>query len=133
MTHFNFLWALKHKLPYLRGVPWGVHYNAQQDVAQILQVVLDELKCVPLAAIHLISNTQKIAVSSYTWFCSAESEENLDILTLPVSGDIQSSTNQFLKPDVLSSQNKWFCPSCSALSERTRKTCIINYAPILIL
>ena len=102
-------------------------------MAQILQVVLDELKGVPLAAIHLISNTQKIAVSSNTWFCSSESEENLDILNLPVLADIQTSTNQFLKPEVLSSQKKWFCPSCSALSESTRKICIINSAPILIL
>ena len=53
----NFLWALKHKLSNLRGVPFD--FNTQQDVAAILQVVLDELKGVSLVASHLISNTQK--------------------------------------------------------------------------
>ena len=46
---------------------------------------------------------------------------------------MQTSMNQFLKPEILSSQNKWFCPSCNLLSESTRETCIINSAPILII
>ena len=119
------------KLPSLRGLPFD--FNTQQDVVEISQVVLDELKGVFLAASQLISNTQKITVSCNTCFCSSESEEILDILTLPVSADIQTSINQFLKPEILSSQNKWFCPSCSVLSESTRETCIINSAPILII
>ena len=41
--------------------------------------------------------------------------------------------NQLLKPEILSSQNKWFCPSCNLLSESTRETCIINSVPILII
>ena len=41
--------------------------------------------------------------------------------------------NQFLKPEILSSQIKWFCPSCNVLSKSTRKTCIINSAAILII
>ena len=50
----NFLWALKCKLSNLRGVPFD--FNTQQDVAEILQVILDELKGVSLAASQLISN-----------------------------------------------------------------------------
>ena len=60
------------------------------------------------------------------------SEENLDLVTLPVSGDIQTSMNQFLKREILTSHNKWFCPSCN-LCESTRETCIVNSAPILII
>ena len=127
----NFLWALKRKLSNFRGVPFD--FNTQQDVAEILQVVLDELKGVSLAASQLISNTQKITVSCNTCFCFSESEQNLDILTLPLSADIQASISQFLKPEILSSHNKWFCPSCKAYSERTRETCFINSAPILII
>ena len=52
----NFLWALKRKLSNLTGVPFD--FNTQQDVAEILQVVLDELKGVSLAASQLISNTK---------------------------------------------------------------------------
>ena len=127
----NFLWALKRKLSIIRGVPFN--FNTQQDVAEILQVVLDELKGISIAASHLICNTQKITVSCNTCFCSSVSEENLDIVTLPVSADIQTSTNQFLKPEILTSQNKWFCPSCNLLCESTRETCIINSTPILII
>ena len=127
----NFSWALKCKLSIIRGVPFD--FNTQQDVAEILQVVLDEVKGISLAASHLICNTQKITVSCNTCFCSSVSEENLDIVTLPVSTDIQTSMNQFLKPEILSSQNKWFCPSCNLLFESTRETCIINSAPILII
>ena len=50
----NFLWGLKRKLSNLRGVPFD--FNTQQDLAEILQVVLDELKGVSLAASQLISN-----------------------------------------------------------------------------
>ena len=61
------------------------------------------------------------------------SEENLDIATLPVSADFQTSMNQFLKWGILSLQNRWFCPSCNLLSGSTRETCIINSVPILII
>ena len=127
----NFLWVLKRKLFNLRGVPFD--FKTQEDVAEISQVVLDELKGVYLAASQLISNTQKIIVSCNTCFCSSESEETLGILFLPVLLDIEASINQFLKPETLSSQNKWVCPSCRVLSESTRETCIINSAPILII
>ena len=52
----NFLWALRRKLSIIRGVPFD--FNTQQDVAEILQAVLDELKGLSLAS-HLICNTQK--------------------------------------------------------------------------
>ena len=107
----NFLWALKRKLSIIRGVPFD--FNTQHDVAEILQAVLDEVKGISLAASHLICNTQKIKVSCNTCFCS--------------------SMNQFLKPETLSSQNKWFCPSCNLLSESTREICIINSSPILLI
>ena len=120
----NFLWALKRKLSIIRGVPFN--FNTHQDVAEIIQVVLDELKGISIAASHLICNTQKITVSCNTCFCSSVSEENLDIVTLPVSADIQASMNQFLKQEILTSQNKWFCLSCNLLCESTWETYIIN-------
>ena len=66
-------------------------------MVEILQVVLDELKSISIAESNLVCNTQKIAVSCNTCFCSSASEENLDIVALPVSADIQNSMNQFLK------------------------------------
>ena len=41
--------------------------------------------------------------------------------------------NQFLKPEILTSQNKRFCSPCNLLCESTRETCIMNSAPILII
>ena len=38
----NFLWALKRRLSIIRGVSFN--FNTQQDVAEILQLVLDEMK-----------------------------------------------------------------------------------------
>ena len=57
----DFLWTLKRNLSSTRVAPFDL--NSQQDVAEILQVVLDELKGVSLAASSLISNTQKTTVS----------------------------------------------------------------------
>ena len=127
----NFLCSLKCKLSNIRGVP--LDFNTKQDLAEILQVVLDQLKYVSLAASQLISNTQKTQVSCNTCFSYSVWEETLEIITLLVSTDIQTSINHFLKPEILSSQNKWFCPWCSVLFESTRETCIINSGPILII
>ena len=124
----NFLWALKRSLSSTRVTPFD--FNSQQDVAEILQVVLDELKGVSLAASSLISNTLRTTVSCNTCLCSSVSEENLDILPLQVSTGIQTSLKQFLSPEILSSGNKWFCPSWKTLSESTRGICV-NSAPSL--
>ena len=70
-------------------------------------------------------------MSCNTSLCSSVSEENLDILSLQVSTGIQTSLKQFLSPEIFTSGNKWFCPSCHALSESTGETCVMNSAPIL--
>ena len=85
----NFLWALKCSLSSTRVTPFG--FTSQQDVAEILQVVLDELKGVSLAASSLISNTLRTIISCNTCLCSSVSEDNLDILSLQVSTSIQTS------------------------------------------
>ena len=59
----KFLWVLKRKLSNLRGVPFD--FNAQQDVAEILQVVLDELKGMSLETSQLISDTKKHSFLQY--------------------------------------------------------------------
>ena len=115
----NFLLALKCKLSIIRAVPFD--FNTQQDVAEILKVVLDELKGISIAAIHLICNTEIIAVSCNTCFCSSLSEESLDIVTLPVSADVQTSMNQFVKQEILTLQNKYFWPSCNLFVKAPEK------------
>ena len=99
----NFLWALKRNLSSTRVTPFD--FNSQQDVAEILQVVLDELKGVSLAASSLMSNTLRTTVSCNTFLCSSVSEENLDRLSLKVSTGIKTSLKQYLSPEILTPGN----------------------------
>ena len=75
----------------MQFVKHEIDFNSQQDVLGILEVVLDELKGVSLAASSLIFNTLRATVSCHTCLCSSVSEENLDILSLQVSPGIQTS------------------------------------------
>ena len=125
----NFLWALKRSMSNTRVTPFD--FSSQQDVAVILQFVLDELKGVSLAASSLISNTLRTTVSCNTCLCSSVSEENLDILPLQVSTGTETSLNQFLSPEIFTPGNKWFCPTCNTFSDSTRETCVMNSAHIL--
>ena len=74
------IWALKRNLSSTRVAPFD--FNSQQDLAEILQVVLNELKGVSLAASSLISNTKRTTVPCNTCLCFFVSEEKLDILPL---------------------------------------------------
>ena len=84
----NFLWALARKISESRHGPFN--FNSQQDVAEVLQFVIDELKSTSVAASDLISNTIRINV-----LCFSAKEEILDILTMPLSPNINSSFSKF--------------------------------------
>ena len=86
-----------------------------------------------VAASDLISNTIRINISCNQCFCFSAKEEKLDILTIPLSPNINSSFSKFLKPEILESENKWFCPSCNCLTESTRETSIIGSTSILVI
>ena len=100
----NFLWALSRKISESRHVPFN--FNSQQDAAEVLQFVIDELKGTSVAASDLISNTIRINISCNQCFCFSAKEEKRDILTIPFSPTINSSLSKFLKPEILESENK---------------------------
>ena len=127
----NFLWALSRKISESRHVPFN--FNSQQDAAEVLQFVIDELKGTSVAASDLISNTIDINISCNQCFCFSAKEEKLDILTIPVSPNINSSLSKFLKPEILESGNEWFCPSCNCLTESARDTSITGFSSILVI
>ena len=54
------------------------------------------------------------------------------MLTISLSPNINSSLSKLLKPEILESENKWFCPSCSYLKNSTRETSIISLGSILV-
>ena len=127
----NFLWALSRKISESRHEPFN--FNSQQDAAEVLQFVIDELKGTSVVASDLISNTIRINISCNQCFCFSAKEEKLDILTIPLSPNINSSLSKFLKPEILKSENKWFCPSCNCLTKSTRETFIIGLSTILVI
>ena len=51
---------------------------------------------------------------------------------LPMSNNIKTSLDNLLDSETLSSQNKWFCPSCDTLTESTKETSITNSSSVLI-
>ena len=127
----NFLWALSRKISESRHVPFN--FNSQQDAAEVLQFVIEELKGTSVVASDLISNTIRINISCNQCFCFSAKEEKLDMLTIPLSPNINSSLSKFLKPEILESENKWFCPSCNCLTESTRETSIIGSSSTLVI
>ena len=127
----NFLWALSHKISESGHVPFN--FNSQQDAAEVLQFVIDELKGTSVVASDLISNTIRINISCNQCSCFSAKEEKLDILSIPLSPNINSSFSKFLKPKILESEDKWFCPSCNCLTESTKETSIIGSSSILVI
>ena len=122
----NFLWALSRKIPESRHVPFN--FNSQQDAAEVLQFATDELKGTSVAASDLISNTIRINISCNQCFCFSAKEEKLDILTIPLPPNINSSLSKFLKPEILESENM-----CNCVTESTRETFIIGSSSILVI
>ena len=120
----NFLWVLTCKISESRHAHFN--FNSQQDAPEVLQFVIDEVKGTSVAAGDLISNTIRINVLCNQYFCFSAKEEKLNILIFVLSPNINSSFSKVLKPEILESHNKWFCPSCNCLTESTRKTSIIS-------
>ena len=80
IDHSKFLWALKLKISSTRSAPFD--FNSQQDAAEILQVVFDELKGSSIRADDLLSNTLSTIVTYNSCFCSTVREEKLDIVSV---------------------------------------------------
>ena len=55
----NFLWALRNKIIRDHGLPFNS--NSQQDVPEILQIVIDELKGISQVADNIISSISTIS------------------------------------------------------------------------
>ncbi|XP_057299432.1 uncharacterized protein LOC130630050 [Hydractinia symbiolongicarpus] len=127
----NFLKALERKIHSYGNTTF--HYNSQQDVAEMLLLVFDELKGYSVIASQNISTEVSVSVSCNTCLCSSVTVENQDILTLSPSSSVQLSGSIFLTSENLENENKWFCPQCSLHQESTRETRITRNSEILTL
>ena len=127
----NFLWALKHKISSTRSAPFD--FNSQQDVAEILQVVFDELKGTSIRADDLLSNALTTIITCNSCFCSAVREKKLDIVSVPMADNVNTSLEKFLSSELLKLENEWFCPSCNSCKESIKDTSFTQSAPILVI
>ena len=59
--------GLKMEAIHIRGVPFD--FNAQEDLVEILQVVLDELRGISSAASHLICKSQFLVMPAFVPLC----------------------------------------------------------------
>ena len=117
----NFLWALKNKMSSTRCVPFD--FNFQQDVPEILQVVFDELKATSIKADDLLSNTlTTTTITCNSCFCSTVTEEKLDIVSVPMADNVNTSLEKFLSSELMKLENEWFCPSCNSCKESIKDT-----------
>ena len=127
----SFLWAFKCKISSTRSAP--VDCNFQQYVAEILQVVLDKLKETSIRTGDLPSNTLRTTITCNSCFCSAVNEEKINIVSVPMAGNINSSLDKFLSSELLTLENEWFCPSCITCKESNTDTSIIQFAPVFLI
>ena len=127
----NFLWGLKCKISSTCSPPFD--FNHQQNVAEILQVVFDELKGTSIRADDLLSNTLNTTITCNSCFCSAVGEEKLDIVSIPMADNVNSSLEKFLSSELLKLENEWFCSSSNSCKESIIDTSFIQSAPVLVI
>ena len=95
----NFLRAFQTNISEKRGTPFNI--NTQQDVPEIFQFLLDELKVFSPIAEGMISSSVLRTTTCDNCFCSSSQEEKQDIVTLPLGNSITSSLELFLKSESL--------------------------------
>ena len=127
----NSLWALKCKISSTHSAPFD--FNSQQDVSEILQVIFDEFKRTSLRTDYLLSDTLRTTITCNGYFCSSVREEKLDIVSVSMADNFNSSLEIFFSTELLTSENDWFCPSCNSFVERIKGTSIIQSTPILVI
>ena len=126
----NFLRAFQKLISEKRGAPFNI--NTQQDVPEIFQILLEELKgCSPIAD-GIISSSVVRSTTCDNCFTSSSQEDKQNIIGLPLSNSISSSLEMFLKPEDLRDNNQWFCNNCNSLQDSVRECSFTNVGTILI-
>ena len=125
----SFLRTLQSTISQLRPT---FHYNVQQDVAEVLDLVLTELAGPSNFAQDLSSLTITYTKTCNECFFSYNTEEFQTMLVLPVSNSVQSSLDNYLKEEQLCGSNQWFCPICEKLCDASLETRISSCSKFLI-
>ena len=68
-----------------------------------------------------------------TCLCCHIQEEKFEIRILPLTSSVPESIKTFLVPEELTGVNRWFCPPCIYLPNRTKEIKFIKVGTIVIL
>ena len=102
----NSLWALHRKLSTNKQVSF--QFNTQQDVTEILQVVLDELKGDLAIASNIVATSVRTSTTCDICGCCNVDEVKLDIIPLPLAKSISLSLDRYLSSENLTGATNGF-------------------------
>ena len=86
----------------------------QQDAAEVLTCILNELFSVGVSAQNMINVSIKVTITCQKCDQDNVKEDVSSVLQVPVKGNIQSSLNVFLAPDILNEENLFYCHVCKS-------------------
>lgn len=124
-----FLAALKNAISKVKG---NFDIFTQHDVPEILGYLLSELATDSLFTTTMFQFCTRTTITCDTCFQSHSTDEMSLFLELQPRPTIQESLNLFLQPEVLTGNDKWFCPLCNSHQTATRETEIVNSGSHLI-
>lgn len=117
-----------------RHTDTNFNYNTtQQDAFEILQYVVDDLKDSSPIVNEILNCKVTSTITCNTCQTSSTTEQKYDILSLPITDDINTCISLSLQTETLSGDNSWFCPLCMELKESTKESQITQCGNILIL
>ena len=109
------------------------NYKAQQDAFEILQYVVDDLKDSSPIVNEILNCKVTSTITCNTCETSSTTEQKYDILSLPITDDINTCLSLSLQTETLIGDNSWFCPLCMELKESAKESQITQCGNILIL
>ena len=88
--------------------------NSQQDAAEVLEHVLNELMGDSVVAGSTTTIKNRISISCNSCFNSLQTEDICFVLQLTVCSDIQTSLNSIFISECLQGENAPFCHLCAS-------------------
>ena len=105
---------------------------AQQDVAEVLEVILEELSGSSLFANEVYNIKGLTSIMCHTCNQFTKSEDNITILRLPVVKDFPTSLRKILEIESLTGPNSPYCNVCSSKTESDSKFSLTSLGSCLI-
>ena len=95
------------------GVP-NFDLHQQQDVAEIIGYILDELFVQCAQSQRMISVSFRNSITCNSCYQSSSNEDVSSILRIPVANSIQAALDNILKCEELNGEDSYFCNVCNS-------------------